>query len=257
MRLIYLLIAGLRYRPLQGHACTVVWLGRAKRDEETHMGEDARHSQIMMVCPYGLFRHALARLIEDMSRFTVLQAASVREAGQVFAAHDDIGIIMMCACDSDPEEQELITRICEENPGTSIVLLAAKFDAGRLIDCLNGGVDGYLVADMSPEALLHSLELVRHGERVFPSQLAAELACGNMSTAPVSETEANGVLTPREQEIVACLVRGDSNKAIANVFSLTEATVKMHLRQVFSKIGAANRTQAAAWAIGNGISVPS
>ncbi len=60
-------------------------------------------------------------------------------------------------------------------------------------------------------------------------------------------------MSDRETEILACLVNGHSNKAIANQLQITEGTVKVHLKGVLKKIHASNRTQAAIWALQNGI----
>ena len=63
-------------------------------------------------------------------------------------------------------------------------------------------------------------------------------------------------ISRRDRAILASIVRGDSNKAIANEFDLTEPTVKMLLRRLFPRIGVANRTQAATWALANGLAAP-
>ncbi len=60
-------------------------------------------------------------------------------------------------------------------------------------------------------------------------------------------------LSQREIQILACLVRGDSNKAIANHIVITEATVKVHIKSLLRKINVTNRTQAAIWALNNGL----
>ena len=60
-------------------------------------------------------------------------------------------------------------------------------------------------------------------------------------------------MSQREVQILRCLLSGDSNKMIANQLSITEATVKVHLKSLLRKINASNRTQAAIWALNNGI----
>ncbi len=238
------------------HRTLAVWVRSKVIGGDLEMGARTQRSGILLVCPYGLFRHALALLLERHAFAAVSQAASASDARKVFASEKNIDLILLCACDEDPDEQDLVARICDESPNANIVLVAAKFDAGQMMRWLDAGVDGYLVADISPEALVHALELVRHGERVFPSELAAQLTASSLTALPAPEQDTSGILTPRETEIVAYLVQGDSNKAIANALGLTEATVKMHLRQIFSKVGATNRTQAAAWAMNNGVASP-
>jgi two-component system, NarL family, nitrate/nitrite response regulator NarL len=70
----------------------------------------------------------------------------------------------------------------------------------------------------------------------------------------VNEPDSNGSLSPREHQILNALAEGKSNKVIARQYGLAEATVKVHLKAVLRKIGKQNRTQAAIWAIENGLS---
>ena len=134
-------------------------------------------------------------------------------------------------------------------PGARIVVLASDFAVDALRDAMNAGADGYLMKDVSPEALLQSLELVMMGEKVFPSNLAAMLL--NLDSTPSPMNSIRG-LTPREQEILQALVTGASNKLIAIKLGITEATVKVHLKTLLRKIDVNNRTQAAIWAMNNG-----
>jgi len=120
-----------------------------------------------------------------------------------------------------------------------------------LMQVLDAGVDGYLLNNMSSEALIHSLSLVMAGETVFPTELADILRQAGNGLSHGIGASVNG-LTPREIEILQCLIQGDANKVIANRLDITEATVKVHLKALLKKIRASNRTQAAIWAIENG-----
>jgi two-component system, NarL family, nitrate/nitrite response regulator NarL len=131
------------------------------------------------------------------------------------------------------------------------VVLANNFVVDALRDAMNAGADGYLMKDVSPEALLQSLELVMLGEKVFPTNLAAMLL--NLDSTPSPMNSIRG-LSPREQEILQALVTGASNKLIAIKLGITEATVKVHLKTLLRKIDVNNRTQAAIWAMNNGFS---
>ena len=113
---------------------------------------------------------------------------------------------------------------------------------------------GYLLEDLSAEALQKSLALVFAGEKVFPSALAPLLAnsAKRVIVDPLSEIQ-NCELSLRETEILRLLVDGRSNKAIAATLNIAEATAKLHLRNIMRKLSATNRTQAALWAVQRGI----
>jgi two-component system nitrate/nitrite response regulator NarL len=138
-----------------------------------------------------------------------------------------------------------------------IVLLARTLDAHEIAVGFACGVDGYLLEEISPAALVESLNLVALGEKVFPSQLVdllAETDWWNGRAGPaLGQFE---LLSDREAEIVHWLARGAPNKVIAGKMSITEATVKVHIKAILKKVGAHNRTQAAIWAIQKGVLAP-
>ncbi len=135
-----------------------------------------------------------------------------------------------------------------------IVVLANELclvDMGRL---LKAGVDGYLLKDLSAEALSLSLLLVMKGEKALPSTLASVLADDPRTTvANGASLRAQKRLTEREEQILRCLLNAYSNKHIARALNISEGTVKVHLKSVMKKIAAGNRTQAALWARNNGL----
>jgi two-component system nitrate/nitrite response regulator NarL len=134
-------------------------------------------------------------------------------------------------------------------PEARIVMLASDFAVDALRDAMNAGADGYLMKDVSPEALIQSLELVMMGEKVFPTNLASMLLSLDSMPSPMNSIRG---MTPREHEILQALVTGASNKMIAIRLGITEATVKVHLKTLLRKIDVNNRTQAAIWAMNNG-----
>ena len=138
--------------------------------------------------------------------------------------------------------------IREAFPTARIVVLADDLSVDVLRAAMGGGADGFLIKNVSPEALIQSLQLIMLGEKVFPTNLASMLLDMN---AAGPQHSVRG-LSPREQEILQALVTGASNKMIAIQLGITEATVKVHLKTLLRKIDVNNRTQAAIWAMNNG-----
>jgi two-component system nitrate/nitrite response regulator NarL len=158
------------------------------------------------------------------------------------------GLVIIGKASTEPGDLQQLREAYSE---ARIVVLASDLTVDALRDAMNAGADGFLMNDVSPEALLQSLELVMLGEKVFPTNLAAMLL--DLSNAPSPLNSVRGV-TPREHEILQALVTGSSNKMIANRLGITEATVKIHLKTLLRKIDVNNRTQAAIWAVNNGFS---
>ncbi|MBM6594482.1 LuxR C-terminal-related transcriptional regulator [Microvirga pudoricolor] len=143
-------------------------------------------------------------------------------------------------------------------PEARIALLADTYDAGLLIAAREAGVDGLIAMIMKPETLIKSLEMLMLGELVIPSDLGRALLAQARSLPPAFSQAREPVtsnlgmrihnLSPREADVLRHLKNGAPNKIIARECDLAEATVKVHVKSILRKIGAANRTQAALWA---------
>lgn len=132
--------------------------------------------------------------------------------------------------------------------GDSIILLADEADALAIGDALIAPLAGILTYEMPIETLVQSLHLICAGERVFPGGLVP----GNRPPPPSSAPRFRGRgLSPREREVLSHLLAGHSNKVIARHLGTSEATVKIHLKNLLRKIRVGNRTQAAVWALSN------
>lgn len=131
-------------------------------------------------------------------------------------------------------------------PEAHVIVLASHNEEDVLVEALQGGADGCLFTDMSPNALVQSIRLVAMGENVFPTRVGRRLC-----RQPASLDRPK--LTPRERDILRGLLDGHSNKMIANNLGTTDMTVKAQLRHLLRKLGVANRTQAALWAREHGL----
>jgi two-component system, NarL family, nitrate/nitrite response regulator NarL len=195
-------------------------------------------SHTILIEANRLFRQGLKHLLAD-TRFAVEAEFSTTEQAIEGAVASGLVIV---------GEGGDLQQLRSAYPEARIVVLASDFAVDALREAMNAGADGYLMKDVSPEALLQSLELVMMGEKVFPTNLAAMLLDMNV-IAPQHSVRG---LSPREQEILQALVTGSSNKLIAIKLGITEATVKVHLKTLLRKIDVNNRTQAAIWAMNNG-----
>ena len=164
--------------------------------------------------------------------------------------------IVLVEFDAGTDDIALLHSIREKFPDIKLVVLAATTrNIHHLARCFEAGADAYLLKNISPDALQQSLKLVLLGEKVFPTRLAALLVSGQVDThKPATASADLEGLSEREVQILRCLLNGHPNKVIAKKLNITEATVKVHLKGVLKKISAANRTQAAIWALNNGLS---
>jgi two-component system, NarL family, nitrate/nitrite response regulator NarL len=147
-----------------------------------------------------------------------------------------------------------ISQLRTAAPRARIVVLTENIRVNRLADALSAGVDGYLLKNMSADALHQSLRLVLLGEKVFPTDLAHLLTNGRiMPRDDAGQMSRFNGLSDREMQILGCLLNGAQNKQIAHELKISDGTVKVHLKAILKKIRVQNRTQAAIWALNHGI----
>jgi two-component system nitrate/nitrite response regulator NarL len=208
---------------------------------------------VVLVGTNKLFRQGLRRLL-DPEQFVV--AAEARDLAAVDELIDeglipDLMVADLHSCyDSDLER---LRRMRAGHASLRMVVLVNELCLADMARLLDAGADGYLVNELSAEALSLSLLLVMNGEKVLPSTLAGVLADDRGKADNGALVQAQRNLTEREKQILKCLLNGYSNKHIARALTISEGTVKVHLKSLMKKIAAANRTQAALWARNNGI----
>ncbi len=211
--------------------------------------------EILLIDANKLFREGLKRLLETSS-FVITSEADTLQEGIVRMESGGGAKVALVEFDAGSDDVSLLHQMREKFPELKLVVLAATTrNIHHLARCFEAGADAYLLKNISPDALKQSLKLVLLGEKVFPTRLAALLVSGQVDTQKPATASADlEGLSEREVQILRCLLNGHPNKVIAKKLSITEATVKVHLKGVLKKINAANRTQAAIWALNNGLS---
>ena len=214
--------------------------------------------KVVLVGMNNLFLQGLRHLL-DPARFSIAGEASdlascsgLLRQGLAPDAVPDLLLADLNGCSENDLENLRSVRSTFED--IRVVVLANELCLTDMARLLRAGVDGYLLKDLSAEALSLSLLLVMKGEKALPSTLASVLADDSRTDAANgASVRAQKHLTEREEQILRCLLNAYSNKHIARALNISEGTVKVHLKSLMKKIAAGNRTQAALWARNNGI----
>jgi DNA-binding NarL/FixJ family response regulator len=163
----------------------------------------------------------------------VAEASNGREAVDHYRALRP-DIVLMDLRMPEMDGLEATRAILAEFPDARIVMLTT-FDGDEAIHrALDAGAQGYLLKDMLRTEVLNVVRTVQRGRRAIPAPVAAKLA----------EHTPRIPLTPREIEVLALVARGSSNADVARRLFRTEATVKVHMKNILQKLGAADRTEA-------------
>lgn len=208
--------------------------------------------KIYLVGGSNLFRHGLRSYLDSDTFVIEGELDSYADFKQIIEGGCTPDLVLYARPHSDEDPATAVRSINEALPDTHILVMAESLVAEEFSACLGAGVSGYLLSDISKDALLHSMQLILLGEKVFATELAKLWMNGGLErrATPVRKLEHN--LTGRESEILGCLLEGDSNKLIARRLEITESTVKIHMKSLLRKINVQNRTQAAIWAMESG-----
>jgi two-component system, NarL family, response regulator LiaR len=146
---------------------------------------------------------------------------------------------------------EAIRRIRAVAPQTRVIVLTSFADEDKMLPAVRAGAVGYLLKDVDPQELVAAVRTVNDGETLLhPAvvrELVREVAGGRRE--PVRDNP----LTAREQEVLGLIARGRANKAIAFELGVAEKTVKTHVSNILGKLGLSDRTQAALYAVREGL----
>ncbi|HEX6770916.1 MAG TPA: response regulator transcription factor [Acidobacteriaceae bacterium] len=153
---------------------------------------------------------------------------------------------------------EAMRAIMSGSPRVKILLLTATISTQQIIEALQIGARGIVTKDALIDQLTSAIDAVMQGDYWINGQRVVNLVGALhdlMQKAAVPERKTYG-LTPRELEVVGCIVEGCSNRDIAKQFSISEETVKRHLSNIFDKTGVSTRLELALFAIAHQLVMP-
>jgi two-component system, NarL family, response regulator LiaR len=146
---------------------------------------------------------------------------------------------------------EVVREIARRCPATAVVVLSSFHEDEQVAGAVQAGALGYVLKDAEPEALLEAVRAAARGESVLRPPIAGQLIGLLRGTRPHAEP-----LTPRELEVLAGIACGQTNREIAGALHLGEETVKTHVSRLLAKLGVADRTGAAVYAVRHGLLAP-
>ena len=148
---------------------------------------------------------------------------------------------------------ETLSALKRANTSAKVVIFSVSDNETDVLQALKFNADGYLLKDSEPEELIEKINHAIAGEFVISEPLTQILA---KSLRPQAKTQTNIIqtLTQRELENLKQIASGKSNKEIARKLGITEATVKVHNKNLFKKLGLKSRVEAAMWAVEHKVS---
>jgi DNA-binding NarL/FixJ family response regulator len=146
-----------------------------------------------------------------------------------------------------------IRRIRAERPETRVIVLTSFVDEDKMLPAVRAGAVGYLLKDVAPQELVAAIRTVHGGGTLLHPAVVEELVREVAREAPAPAPARANPLTAREREVLVLIARGRANKAIAFELGVAEKTVKTHVSNILGKLGLSDRTQAALYAVREGL----
>ncbi len=265
-------------------ATASIALGPARRSFRV----GASKSQIVVIDPQKLRQAALVRLLEDWAKsngLIVLAVSSPEDIGQV----TNCAVVVLNVGGASVLEtaiqiwMKVIRSVLAQAP---LVIFSDREERNEISAAFDQGARGFVASNVEPALAMEALTFLRHGGSFFPPSMIQQepkspplahldppvaweapsiagrtvfrVRVANEGSLQSSDGDLDGgsparprlLLTPRQLEVLDRLREGKPNKLIARDLNMTEATVKVHVRQIMRKLGAANRTQAVLCAVG-------
>lgn len=206
-------------------------------------------NRILVIDDHPLFRKGVGQLIAMAPHLNLVGEASSGEQGVKLARELEPDMILLDLHMAGMSGIDTLRAIRDAGLDCRTVMLTVSDNAEDLVAAIRGGADGYLLKDMEPEDLLASIDEALNGKTVISDRLNGMLARAIREEATAKQRDA-ATLTEREREILQGLAQGLSNKLIARNLAITEATVKVHVKNLLKKLGFRSRLEAAVWAVG-------
>jgi len=185
----------------------------------------------------------VASLVEKQADMLIVaEASNGKEALQLFQQHiPDITLMDLRLPGMDGIDA--MKAILGEFPDAKIIVLTTFSGDAQIFRALKVGARAYLLKDLLRKELLDAIRTVQAGRKRIPPEIAANIA----------EHASDTTLTRREIEVLQLIATGNPNKIVADKLSVTEDTIKMHVKSILSKLGANDRTHAVTIALKRGI----
>jgi len=201
--------------------------------------------KILLVDDHPLLRGGMRFLLRSFDAGLEMgEAGNCTEALELVAA-GSYDLVLLDLNMPGLSGMDALAALRDAAPGTPLVVLSGESDSAVVRAAIEGGAMGFIPKSSTPEVLIQALRLVlAHGVYLPPLVLETYAV---PSSAPVLPQPASTVLpglTPRQMEVLHCVIRGKPNKVIARELDLSEGTVKAHLSAVFQTLGVHSRTEA-------------
>jgi len=205
--------------------------------------------RVLIADDHAMVREGLRKLLELSGNIEIITEVGDGQGAINIARKEKPDVVLMDV--NMPGTNGIIaTRVIKREMPSIHVIALTIYEDEEVVDMVRAGVSAYVLKDVAGSELIDTINRVMQGEVVIHPRVANRL----VRELSRNEKKKNDVrLTRRESDVLALLVKGHSNKEMAEAMFISEKTVKNHLTSIFRKLGVKDRTQAAVYALRNNI----
>lgn len=208
-------------------------------------------AKILLVDDHPMLRKGVAQLLSIEENLDVVAEASSGEEAISLAIKTPVDLILLDLNMKGLSGIDTLSALKRADISSKVVIFSVSDNEADVLQALKFNADGYLLKDSEPEELIEKINQALTGEFVISEPLTQILVRSLRPQQPkVSPIDS---LTQRERQNLQLIANGKSNKFIANKLGITEATVKVHVKNILKKLKLKSRVEAAVWALENKI----
>ena len=206
---------------------------------------------VLIVDDHAVVRQGLRTFLELQDDIEVVGEAADGEQALEAVARLAPDVVLMDLVMPRLDGVSALERLRDVAPATRVIVLTSFLDEDKVLPAVRAGAAGYLLKDVQPAELVRAIRIVDSGESLLHPAVAARVL--RELAGDGARAERHELLTARELEVLALLAGGRANKAIAFELGVAEKTVKTHVGNILGKLGLSDRTQAALYAVREGL----
>jgi DNA-binding NarL/FixJ family response regulator len=205
--------------------------------------------RVVLADDHAVVRQGLRTFLDLQDDIEVVAEAADGQQAVGAALRTDPDVVLLDLVMPGLDGVGVLARLRERDARARVIVLTSFGDDDKLFAALRAGAAGYLLKDVEPSDLVRAIRSAHAGQ----SPLSPAIATRVVEEVAHGGAAAPGELTPRELDVLTLIARGRSNKVIARELGVAEKTVKTHVSHILGKLGLTDRTQAALYAVREGL----